>query len=320
MFGKVFGGGNKNNNKNNNNNGLGGIWSWNNNGQWQDFDAAASKQVDDELRNQWQNTTNTIITFPVTKGPWFSQSRNRGIYFINVQLNSSRNKIKSVIQQNTKTGFTRQMKRTPPFLLHPNQNKHNNNKTGGKKKTSSHSHTMHTMNSGSSSAVSSYNAANQQIHNMVARMMSGGPMSGGMMGGGMMSGGGGGMHYGFGTMINGPVTKGDGSVCWNWQDDTQWREYDDTTQKQIEAAYSTNSNSVVLNQGPFFGAGHRQGLYQIVFNRNSMPPSFMQMNTQTHFQRKVERTGGQNIKGNNNNNDNSNSGYPVRFKQINTKL
>ena len=86
-------------------------WSWNNNGHWQDFDAAASKQIEDELQNQWQNTNLQTIVFPITKGVWFSQPQNKGIYFCNIQLNSSRTKIKQATQQNTKTGFSRQMKR-----------------------------------------------------------------------------------------------------------------------------------------------------------------------------------------------------------------
>ena len=55
MFGKVFAGGNYNNNNNNiNNNNYNGTWSWDNNGQWQDIDTIASKQIDDELRDQWK--------------------------------------------------------------------------------------------------------------------------------------------------------------------------------------------------------------------------------------------------------------------------
>ena len=316
---KLFslGGGSNNNNKSGN--GQGGIWSWNNNGIWQDFDLQASKQVDEQLRNQWQNGTATILTFPLTKGPWFSQSRNRGVYFINVSLNTSRTKIKNVMQQNTKTGFARQMKRTPPFLLHPHQNNNNNNNNnnGNNNKNNNKNKMSHNNNNkvfyangnNNNSAttttfITSSGGGMTNINNLhnIMNMYANNNQFGG--GGGISFSGHGGGGGGFGTMLNGPITKGDGSICWSWKDDTQWREYDDTTSKQIETAYNSNKNSVVLNQGPFFGASHRRGQYQIVFNKNSMPPSFHQVNTSTHFQRKVERTGRQNINGNNNNDNN----------------
>jgi len=101
--------------------------------------------------------------------------------------------------------------------------------------------------------------------------------------------------FGHGMTTNqnqGPIKKADGSVCWSWQDDTQWRAYDDATQQQIESAFLKGQPSVVLTKGPYFGASHRRKLYMIQFVQHSIPPSFVQINTQTHFQRAVMRTGG----------------------------
>ena len=45
-----------------------------------------------------------------------------------------------------------------------------------------------------------------------------------------------------------------------------------------------------LTEGPYFS--QRRGLYSVQFDRNNIPPTFVQMNNQTNFQRKVARTGG----------------------------
>lgn len=320
------GGGGSNDNNTSKGSGLGGIWSWNNNGNWQPFDAAASKQIDNELRNQWNNSNAHTICFPITKGPWFS--KNIGTYFCNIQLNSSRTKIKGATQQNTKTGFARQMMRNPSFMLHPHQNNKNNKNNHNKSHHNSHhnsshhgggkgGHKSHHKKSHHSNNNNNYNnnskGQNYQYHaqNFGANTTTTVTITGGGGGGNISYNG----NYGmpsmnnntlntFGTMNNGPMINNDGSVCWSWQDDYQWKPYDSVTIQQIESEYAANKNSVVLTKGPYFGASHRMGVYMIKFDKNSMPPSFTQINTQTHFQRKVARTGGVSVGNKNINNSN----------------
>eukprot|EP01084_Bolivina_argentea_P111875 199553_1 len=89
------------------------VWCWDDDGKWVYFDEEASKEIDDEIQYQLENCNSRIICFPMTKGPWFSQKQNSGVYFCNVTLNHSRTKIKEVVQLNIKTTFERNMKPIP---------------------------------------------------------------------------------------------------------------------------------------------------------------------------------------------------------------
>ena len=95
-----------------------GVWKFEENDKWKDFDSAASKQIDDELTRQWHDGQSTI-QFEMKEGPWFSQDKNKGVYMCKIQLNSNKSKITSVMQHNTKTGFCRKMTRDPLFFLGP---------------------------------------------------------------------------------------------------------------------------------------------------------------------------------------------------------
>eukprot|EP01083_Nonionella_stella_P088852 247870_1 len=232
----------------------GGIWSWNNNGHWQPFDAVASKQIDTELRNQWLNTNQHALVFPLTKGPWFSQSKNRGIYFCNVQLNASRDKITGVVQQNTRTGFARQMTRKPLFACPGKGSSTKRRLSGIFKKKANKTSTNSNKNNNNNAAIT---------------------------------------IQAFGNTINSPVMDDSGGVCWSWRNDYQWEAYDPKTIAQVEAAYQAQEKSVVLNQGPFFGSSKRKGLYMVLFDEgNTIPACFTQINTQTRFARQVTRTEG----------------------------
>eukprot|EP00483_Globobulimina_turgida_P001959 UN01961 len=99
-----------------------GVWAWKDSYRWVDFDAQASRQVDDELASRWNNTKDRSFSFALSAGSWFSQSRNRGIYTCHVELNYSRNKINKIYQKNRNTSYQREMRRTPPFQL-PSGNK-----------------------------------------------------------------------------------------------------------------------------------------------------------------------------------------------------
>jgi len=93
-------------------------WIWNQNGTWTQLDSAASKQIDDELRNKWNNTQQKQFNFIMSKGAFFSRRENQAVYACNVELNSSRTKIKSIMQINSRTGMFGDMRRNPPFSLH----------------------------------------------------------------------------------------------------------------------------------------------------------------------------------------------------------
>jgi len=94
-----------------------GTWSWKDSYRWVDFDADASRQVDEIITDRWNNTKERHFSFPLTSGSWFNQSRNRGIYSCHVELNYSRNKINKIYQKNKNTSYQREMRRTPPFQL-----------------------------------------------------------------------------------------------------------------------------------------------------------------------------------------------------------
>ena len=85
--------------------------------------------------------------------------------------------------------------------------------------------------------------------------------------------------------------KEEEALSWKWKDDSAWKEYDDVTTEQIEAAWNSNAESVSLNKGSYFGASNRQNVYKIDFDKNNDSPSFVQINTSTNFKRKVQRTG-----------------------------
>ena len=59
-----------------------GSWQWKNGSTWQEFDSTASDEIDQEIRNKCnQPGDNTLTyTFTLTKGPWFSLSKNKGVY------------------------------------------------------------------------------------------------------------------------------------------------------------------------------------------------------------------------------------------------
>lgn len=99
-----------------------GIWSWKDSYRWVDFDADASRQVDEELTSKWNNTNEKSFSFALTAGSWFNQSSNKGNYTCYVELNSSRTKISKIYQKNKNTSYQREMRRTPAFVL-PRGNK-----------------------------------------------------------------------------------------------------------------------------------------------------------------------------------------------------
>eukprot|EP01083_Nonionella_stella_P092419 258748_1 len=92
-------------------------WSWNNNGNWESFDADTSKEIDDSIQYMWTHTMNNPLIFTLTRGAWFSQNRNRNVYKVWVYLNNTRSDIVNIYQLNTNTSFQRKMRRTPPFTL-----------------------------------------------------------------------------------------------------------------------------------------------------------------------------------------------------------
>jgi len=94
-----------------------GVWAWKDSYRWVDFDADASRQVDEEITNRWNNTKDKSFSFPLTSGAWFNQSRNRNMYTCHVELNYSRSKINKIYQKNKNTSYQREMRRTPPFQL-----------------------------------------------------------------------------------------------------------------------------------------------------------------------------------------------------------
>eukprot|EP01084_Bolivina_argentea_P253963 426820_1 len=112
---------NKLQNKHSNN--VVGVWKWDDNGKWSDCDPSVSKQIDDGIRSQYKNPNKQLFQIQLNKGAWFSQPKNMGIYFCNIELNHSRTKIKTVMQQNKNTGFKRKMTRTPLFELHSHNTK-----------------------------------------------------------------------------------------------------------------------------------------------------------------------------------------------------
>ena len=94
-----------------------GIWMWQQGNEWRHFTMDASHEIDQQLRHQWKTTSDTIIKFPLTKGPFFSQIPNTGIYFVIVEVNESRTDIVSMEQHNAETRNIRNIKREPPFIL-----------------------------------------------------------------------------------------------------------------------------------------------------------------------------------------------------------
>eukprot|EP01084_Bolivina_argentea_P012840 24042_1 len=94
-----------------------GVWSWKDSYRWVDFDAEASRQVDECITDRWTNSKDKSFSFPLTDGAWFKQSRNRGIYTCHIELNFSRNKINKIYQKNKNTSYQREMRRSPAFQL-----------------------------------------------------------------------------------------------------------------------------------------------------------------------------------------------------------
>eukprot|EP01083_Nonionella_stella_P212149 766426_1 len=104
------------------------LWQWNDNGMlWKDLDFKASEQIDDEILSQYDKYKHSIdtnqhtdpcinILFAITKGQPFNQSQNK-IYFCNVLLNESTNKIKKVVLNNIKTGAILHIKRKTELNL-----------------------------------------------------------------------------------------------------------------------------------------------------------------------------------------------------------
>ena len=99
-----------------------GTWAWKDSYRWVDFDAEASRQVDQELTNRWNNTKDRTFSFALNAGDWFNQYRNRGIYTCHVELTYNRKEIKKIYQKNKNTSYQREMRRTPAFQL-PSGNK-----------------------------------------------------------------------------------------------------------------------------------------------------------------------------------------------------
>eukprot|EP01084_Bolivina_argentea_P261282 441474_1 len=104
-----------------------GIWSWDNNGKWVNFEKVTSKQIDTSLRTQWMNTSANPLIFPITAGAFFNMPYNVNTYSVYVYLNEGRTKINNVYQQNKTTNFRRQLRRTPPFVLSNIPNNISNN-------------------------------------------------------------------------------------------------------------------------------------------------------------------------------------------------
>ena len=94
-----------------------GIWSWNDERDWQQFNFATSQEIDAKIKSLHKSSTDTTLSFTLTKGPYFAMPRNKGVYFVTIHLNSSRSKIERVYQTNVNTGKTRNMKREPPYSL-----------------------------------------------------------------------------------------------------------------------------------------------------------------------------------------------------------
>ena len=96
-----------------------GKWEWKNGSQWVAFDEMASKEIDDKLRSGLERTSDNRIHFALTQGPFFSNSINRGNYWIVATLNSNKTKVESIQQRNSQTRNLRNIKRTPPFTFFP---------------------------------------------------------------------------------------------------------------------------------------------------------------------------------------------------------
>ena len=64
-----------------------GTWSWKDSYRWVEFDAEASKQIDEEITDRWNNSKDRSFSFELSAGSWFSQSRNRGVYTCHVEVN-----------------------------------------------------------------------------------------------------------------------------------------------------------------------------------------------------------------------------------------
>eukprot|EP01084_Bolivina_argentea_P257116 433103_1 len=88
---------------------FGCVWKWDNNGIWKEYDTITSKQIDNEIAKRWYNSHDCHICFLLTKGSYFNQKQNKGIYICHIQLNQARNKMISCIQQNMKTQFKRKI-------------------------------------------------------------------------------------------------------------------------------------------------------------------------------------------------------------------
>jgi len=94
-----------------------GVWSYRESYRWIDFDADASAQVDRCLTDQWTGTKQKSFSFALTEGAYFKQQQNQGAYTCYVELNFSRNKISKIYQKNKNTGYQREMRRNPAFVL-----------------------------------------------------------------------------------------------------------------------------------------------------------------------------------------------------------
>ena len=96
-----------------------GGWKYKDSYRWVDFDEMASREIDDKLRSGLKSATNNRIDFALTQGPFFSQSMNKGTYWIVAILDTNKTKIVSIKQRNSMTQNLRDIKRDPEFKFLP---------------------------------------------------------------------------------------------------------------------------------------------------------------------------------------------------------